>query len=80
MGDMKPPVNEFEEEPVKDGYVRVYIDHTGRWYKDYTQEEFDKIINHPFSVLLREEIQKEINREIIEMLKPSASKKNDIKT
>jgi hypothetical protein len=27
-----------EEFPVKDGYIRVYEDHTGRWFKDYTQE------------------------------------------
>lgn len=56
-------------DPVKPGYVRVYTDHTGRWYQDYTQEEYDKIINHPFMVILREEIQKEINKEVIRLIR-----------
>lgn len=60
--------------PVKPGYVRVFIDHTGRWYEDYTQEEYDKMMNDPLMVIFREEIQKEVNKEIIAEICKNATK------
>lgn len=58
--------------PVEEGYVRVFEDHTYRWYTDYTQEEYDAMINDPLAVILREEVQKEIDKEIIELINKKA--------
>lgn len=58
------------EEPVKEGFVRIYEFLHG--WEDITEEQYNKNINHPFNVILREEIQKEINKEIIEMINNNA--------
>lgn len=54
------------EEPVKDGFVRIYEFLHG--WEDVTEEKYEKSINDPLAVIIREEIQKEINREIIRMI------------
>lgn len=51
------------EEPVKEGYVRIYEFLHG--WEDIPEEEFDFYEHDPLAVLLREEIQKEINREVV---------------
>ena len=56
----------MEEEPVKEGYTRVYTDHTGRYYTDYSPEDMQAMIDDPLAKILREEITKEINKEIID--------------
>lgn len=58
-----------EEFPLKDGYIRVYEDHTGRWFKDYTQEEYDEEFNSFEMQVFRDIIQEEINKEIIQKMK-----------
>lgn len=60
------------EEPVKEGFVRIYEFLHG--WDDITVEEYERDINDPFAVVLREEIQKEINREIIELINKNAVK------
>lgn len=61
--------------PVPEGYVRIFEDHTGRWYEDIPQAEYDRrvaeALNDPFLRLLREEIDAEIDREIIASIKES---------
>ena len=57
----------FDEPPVPPGYVRIYEFLHG--YEDIPQEEYDRQVeemkNDPFCQILREEITKEINAEII---------------
>lgn len=55
--------------PPKEGYTRIFEDHTGRWFKDVSPEEMEEYKNDPFMKILNEEITKEINREIIEIIK-----------
>lgn len=51
------------------GYVRVYTDHTGRWYEDILKTELERINhesrNDPLMKILGEELMTEINREIV---------------
>ena len=54
--------------PVKPGFVRVYDDQFERNYTDYTEEQMEEMAKDPLLTILREEIQKEINKEIIEKL------------
>jgi len=59
-----------DDDPVKPGYIRIYVDHTGRWYHDISDGEHRKELyliatsNEPEYALLRilqEEIQKEVD-------------------
>lgn len=34
-----------DEEKCPEGMIRVYLDHTGRFYEDYTPEEYDRLYN-----------------------------------
>ena len=58
--------------PVKEGYVRIFEDHTGRWYKDITQEEYDAMTNDPLYKILVDEMVKEIDKEIINTIAKNA--------
>lgn len=55
--------------PVKEGYVRLYEDHTGRYYKDVTEEEYEALMSDSFLQALREETTKELDTEIIDFVK-----------
>lgn len=54
---------------IPEGYVRLYTDHTYRFYEDITEEEEKQRIldfeNDPLCKIFREEIQKEIHKEIL---------------
>lgn len=58
-----------DEPPVPEGHVRVYTDHTGRWYEDIPQADYDRMVeasrNDPLMQILKAEIQAEIDREIV---------------
>ena len=70
MTDKKEYTGDWDiDDPVKPGYTRIYTDHTGRWYKDYTQAEIDEMNDDPFLKILREEIQKEVDKELIDQTK-----------
>lgn len=57
----------MEEEPVKPGYVRVY--EMMNWYKDIPEAEYWRdYVDHPFVKNLREEIFKEIDKDIIDRI------------
>jgi len=60
-------------EELENGMIRVYEDHTGRFYKDYTHEEYDAMIqaynNDLLMQTLHEEIRKEIFLEIEKSIK-----------
>ena len=60
-----------EEFPLKEGYTRVYEDHTGRWFKDYSPEEYEEAFNSPemqeFGKILQEEIDKEVINKMLEI-------------
>lgn len=65
------PADDFDEHghpKVQEGFVRVYTDHTGRWYKDFTQEELDELANDPILKILAEEVQAELNAEFMRSL------------
>lgn len=55
---------QWEENPPKPGYHRLYNDHTGRWYDDMSPEQYEAEMNDPRLNILRDEINKEILREI----------------
>lgn len=61
---------------LKNGKIRVYTDHTGRWYNDYTQEEYDAEFNSPEMVELRATIQEIVDEEMIEKIKDAARRLN----
>lgn len=59
----------IDEPPIPEGHVRVYTDHTGRWYEDIPQADHDAMVeaarNDPLLQILNAEIQAEIDREIV---------------
>lgn len=57
---------EPDEEPVKEGFVRIYEFLHG--WEDIPEEEYNKMENDPIAIILREEVLKEINKEIIELI------------
>lgn len=60
--------------PVKPGFVRVYEDHTYRWYQDIPEEDLEYkpgSIEHEMAKIIREEIDKEILKQIIEGVEKS---------
>lgn len=59
---------EDTEPPMDFGKIRVYTDHTGRFYEDVTPEEYELRYNSEELKLLREEVQKEIDREMLEQM------------
>ena len=81
--DYKPEMGDYAHvvlghPPPAPGMIRCYEDHTGRNYRDVSEEDEKKKIewletsNDPEAVLfriLREEIQKEVVKEIAEKLK-----------
>lgn len=56
-------------EPVKPGYIRLYEDQTGRWYADITESEYEEMCkayeNDPLVQILKEEITKELDKEVV---------------
>ena len=56
--------------PVKEGYTRIFTDHTGRWYEDIKISTLEKFRDQtPEGILfdiLQEEIQKEHLKELQE--------------
>lgn len=60
--------------PLKEGYVRIYMDHTGRYFEDRLPYERG---DDPIYDLLSDEIQKEINQEIIKVCVDTALKISD---
>jgi hypothetical protein len=59
------------------GYVRIYTDHTGRWYEDIPEAQLEESKSDPLMRLLQEEINKEINREIVRTIVKGASDNAD---
>lgn len=61
-------MNDIIHPPIESGKIRVYEDHTGRWYRDDTPEEYERLYNSEELQILREEVQKEIDKEMIEKM------------
>jgi nuclear transport factor 2 (NTF2) superfamily protein len=59
---------DFIDVPLKEGYTRIYSDHTGRWFDDYSPEQMEFMRNDPLMKIIHEEITKEIDREIIRQM------------
>ena len=53
----------------REGYTRIFEDHTLRWFKDFSPEQIEEMENDPFMKILNEEIKKEINKEIVDIIK-----------
>jgi hypothetical protein len=49
--------------------IKVYTDHTGRWYEEYTKEEYDALMNDPLFEIMGEEVKLEIDKEILNEIK-----------
>ena len=62
---MKEKRKSLDLPKVQKGYIRVFIDHTGRWYADYTIRQYQKMMQDLLVVILSEEIRKEVDREVI---------------
>lgn len=63
-------VNDKELDPPKEGYTRIY--QMFHEYQDYSPAEMEEMANDPLMKLLKEEITKQINLEIIEMINNGA--------
>jgi hypothetical protein len=64
-----PELDDHGHTPVKEGYVRIYDDQFERNYTDYTKEEVESWANDPLASILWQEIQKEVNKDIIEKMR-----------
>ena len=83
-----PYSKEVEEEhlrecPLPEGHYRIYTDHTGRWFEDFSPEEYKKAFvpdpnaTDPEGMLyyiLSEEIKKERRKELEDVLMIGAHK------
>lgn len=70
--------DDTDEFPLKEGYTRIYTDHTGRDWEDKSPEEMEAIRTDPFQVELKALIQKEIDDEVIKMMIKEYEKTNTI--
>lgn len=66
----------YEHPPVKEGYVRMYEDHTGRYYTDITIEEYESQKDDPFLQILNEEIRKELDNDLLDKIRNAAKELN----
>ena len=61
-----------EEDPVKEGYVRIYEDHTGRWYQDVLESELipdENTLEGMLYKILCDEVRKEIDSDMSNNMK-----------
>ena len=68
--DKATELRQLAEDPLKDGMLRIYTDHTGRYYRDV--DENDNPFDLSQSVIGRiflEEVRKEADLEIIGRIK-----------
>ena len=64
--DKETEERHLREYPLKEGWNRMYIDHTGRVFEDYDPNApVDPVAKELFDIL-QEEIRKEMNKEIID--------------
>jgi hypothetical protein len=61
-------LSHLEEVPLKEGYTRIYGDHTGRWFDDVSPEDMETSRNDPLMIDLRTAIDEEVNREILRQM------------
>jgi hypothetical protein len=62
--DEETVLRHLEEVPLKEGYTRIYEDHTGRNWQDVSPEDMEASRNDPLIIDLQTAIDEEINREI----------------
>lgn len=57
---------------VRLGHFRFYDDHTGRWYEDITQVQYNMIVeeakNDPMFSFMAESIKEEIDKKIVKTI------------
>lgn len=58
----------YDHPPVKEGYIRIYEDHTGRWYTDVLESEL-VVDETTFEGIFWEEVQKECDLQVIEKIR-----------
>jgi len=65
------------QDDIPEGHIRLYTDHTCRWYEDITFEEYKRRseIDDPLWDILQEEVRKEIDKDIIEKIRNSLNSK-----
>ena len=59
----------YNHPPVKEGYIRIYEDHTGRGYKDVLESEVTPDENTPEGMLTKifwDEFRREIDLDLLE--------------
>jgi hypothetical protein len=56
---------EEENSECPEGMIRVYTDHTGRFYEDYTPEEYERLYNTEVHRELRKVINAEIDNDVV---------------
>ena len=66
--DAETTRRQLEEYPLAEGHVRMYTDHTGRFFEDYPQDVFNNMMNDDFLKILQEEIQAEIDKQLTDSL------------
>jgi hypothetical protein len=67
--DKETEERHLRDNPLPDGWIRHYNDHTGRFYNDYSPEEWERINRpNPVSEALEKAVTEEINTAIIRSL------------
>lgn len=59
---------QLEEYPLEEGHVRVYTDHTSRFFEDYPQAIWYDMVNDELAIILGKEIQAEIDKQLTDSL------------
>lgn len=54
--------------PVQEGYTRIFMDHTGRWYKDFSPEEMEEYRNDPLMKEINRVVTEQIDKELIQQI------------
>jgi hypothetical protein len=69
----------YNHPPVKEGYVRIYEDHTGRWYTDVLESELvpdENTLEGQFAKIFWEEVRKETDLQVLEEIRAAAKKES----
>lgn len=68
--DLESERDHLRELPLKEGWVRMYEDHTGRWFKDFSPETWAEMTKpNPVWGALNSALTDEINKKIVAKIK-----------
>lgn len=54
--------------------IRVYMDHTGRFYEDYTPEKYAAAFFSPLNFIMKDAVQEEVDNEMMNTMRSAHRK------